>query len=145
VAARWQSSRSDAGGSTAPSPSTIAGCRCAFEGWWCPKLKLEEHGELRACASQSGALRRGFHFAFGDDEYELYPTGVFSRSFELSRKKRPLGRIGARGAFSRRASIDLDDELPLEVRLFALWLVLLAWRRAAAGAAAGGGAAAAAT
>src|SRR5262245_6575586 len=102
------------------------------EGWWRPKLKLEEHGRLLSCAMQGSTLGRCFYFAFGDDEYELRPVGVFSRAFELARKGRPLGRVWPQGVLSRRVAVGLEEGLSLEVRLFTLWLALLAWHRAAA-------------
>jgi hypothetical protein len=106
------------------------------EGWWRMKLKLEEKGKLVSCALSSGAFRRGFYFAFGEDEYELSSAGVFSRGYALTRGGQVLGRVDSLGVFSRRAGVDLPEELALEVRLFALWLVLLSWHRSAAAAAA---------
>jgi hypothetical protein len=106
------------------------------EGWWRPKLKLEEKGKLVSCAFPSGAFRRGFYFAFGEDEYVLSSAGVFSLNYALTRGGQVLGCVYSLGVFSRRAGVDLPDELALEVRLFALWLVLLTWHRSAAAAAA---------
>lgn len=106
------------------------------EGFWNRRFHLTHEGKRIATARRTGAFRRGFHLVHGHDECQLDPSGVFSRSFQLTRRGRQLGQISALGAFSRSAHIDLDEELAPELRLFAFWLVLLAWRRAVATAAA---------
>ncbi len=106
------------------------------EGYWNPKFHpLEKQGTL-ATVRSAGAFRRGFYLVWGDEEYRLDRSSTFSRSFAITRRGQVLGQIRALGWFSRGVQIELDGELPHELRLFAVWLVLLAWRRAAAAVAA---------
>lgn len=106
------------------------------EGFWNPKFHLSDARTILGTARSAGAFRRGFLLDWGKDEYRVEASSTFSRSFDLLQRARALGRIRALGVFSWRAEVDLDEELPLELRLFTAWLVLLAWRRAAAAAAA---------
>lgn len=106
------------------------------EGFWKPKFFLSEGPTSLATSLPAGAFRRGFYLAHGDDEYRLDPPSFFGRGYELTQRGRPVGQIRALGFFSRRYHVELDDELAPELRLFALWLVLLAQRRAAAAGAA---------
>lgn len=106
------------------------------EGFWNPKFHLTEERAGVASARRAGAFRRGFYLAHGDEEYLLQPRSAFRRSFELRCGGRSLGEIRPIGFFGRRACIELDEELAPELRLFAFWLVALAWRGGAAAAAA---------
>ncbi|NOT29518.1 MAG: hypothetical protein HOP15_03610 [Planctomycetes bacterium] len=106
------------------------------EGFWHPKFHLTNGSETLATGQAAGAFRHGFTLAHGDQEYRLDPSSFFRRSFALTQRGRSLGEIRALGFFGRSARIELDDELAPELRLFAFWLVALAWRRAATAAAA---------
>ena len=106
------------------------------EGYWNPKFHLERDRKRMATASSLGVLRRGFQLVQGDEQYRLDPTSAWSRSYALSRNGSHLGQISAAGVFSRAALIELAPELAPELRLFAFWIVALAWRRGAAAAAA---------
>jgi len=106
------------------------------QGFWCSKYRLEEKGVLVAAALGRGAFRTGMYLARGDEEYDLAPRSWFSRDWELSQRSRSHGLIAPQGVFSRRANLALDEELPLDLRLFAFWLVALAWHRSAAATAA---------
>jgi hypothetical protein len=102
------------------------------EGFWNPQFHLMDGSRRLASARSLGAFQRGFHVAHGDEELVLVPPSVLSRSFHLMLRGRSLGQIRSLGVFSRQAAIELDAELAPELRLFAAWLVLFAWRRAAA-------------
>ena len=106
------------------------------EGYWNPKYHLERDRKRVATASSLGVFRRSFHLVQGDEEYTLGPSSAWSRSYALTRNGSHLGQISAAGVFSRAALIELAPELAPELRLFAFWIVALAWRRGAAAAAA---------
>ena len=106
------------------------------EGFWNPRFHLLRDLERVATAHSAGAFTRSFHLDHGGEEYRLDPSSVWSRSFSLTRRGSYLGRIASAGTFSRVALIELDPELAPELRLFAFWMVALAWRRGAAVAAA---------
>jgi len=105
------------------------------EGFWNPRFFLSEGTKDLVTSLSAGAFRRGFYLAHGDDEYRLDPSSFFGRSYALTQRGRPVGEVRAVGFFSRHYQVELDGELAPELRLFALWLVLLAHRRAAAAAA----------
>ena len=50
-----------------------------------------------------------------------------------------VGTIRRETWTSRKARVELPDELPLPVRVFVLWLVLLMWKRESDAAASSGG------
>lgn len=102
--------------------------RRQWQGFSGAKYFLTDAGQPLGVAQATGA--NGFYLARGDEEYRLDRAPLFSRSFELSQRGQPLGRIRA-GFFLRDASIQLDGELAPEFRLFAFWLVAQTWRRAA--------------
>ncbi len=104
------------------------------EGLWKPQHHLVEGGTRRASARSTGFWRRGFVLTDGNDEYHLAPSSLTRRSFALTRAGRALGGVRPLGLFSRSAELTLDEELAPELRLFAFWLVVVAWRRAAAAA-----------
>jgi len=114
------------------------------DGFWNPWYELADGREVLARARSAGAFRRGFVLFHGgqqgDDkggeEYRLEQATFFGRAFELTRRGEALGRIRPLGFLARSAEIELDEELAPELRLFAFWLVALAWRRASAAAAA---------
>jgi hypothetical protein len=107
------------------------------EGFWHPRFVLSDGRAELATGQSAGAFRRGFRIVHAGEEYRLDPSSFFGRSYALSRRGRCLGTVRALGLFWRRAQIEIDEELSTELRLFAFWLAVLAWRRAAATAAAG--------
>ncbi len=51
-------------------------------------------------------------------------------AFVLSRNGVGLvGSVRRKGLFERERTVDLPEELPLEVRVFAVWLVVVLWKR----------------
>ena len=42
---------------------------------------------------------------------------------------RAAGVIAPRGAWTRRSTADLSDDIPLPVQVFVLWLAVLLWKR----------------
>ena len=105
------------------------------EGWWRPEYRL---AGAQITARPAGAWRGGFLIEHEGQEYVLQRSSVWGRSFELKRGGTLLGEVRSVGLFSSRAQADIKDEVPLELRLFVVWLVLLAWRNAAAAGAAAG-------
>jgi hypothetical protein len=103
-------------------------------GFWKLELRLLEQGRIVASAGSAGAFRRGFYLVHGEEEYRLDPSSWLGGAFDLTDHGRLLGRIRAVGLSRRSVHLELDEELAPEVRLFAFWLVVFAWRRAAAAA-----------
>ena len=93
---------------------------------------LEAGGFLLARAEKPSALFRTFEIAYDDrHHYTLQARSAFSRTFVLREGDRETGSIYPDHLFSRKMTVDLPEALPLAVRVFITWLVLLMWKRAA--------------
>jgi hypothetical protein len=94
-----------------------------------------------AMAKKSSAWKETFSLEHGGARYELRKDSYWRGSFVLSREGvGAVGSIGRKSFFGRDTFADLPDELPVEVRVFLLWLVTMMRRRAdsaAAGTSAG--------
>lgn len=105
-------------------------------GFWNPKYDLLRRHERVAVAERAGAFRGGFYVAGGDLELRLEPASFLSRTCRVWQKSHVAGEIRPRGWFGRTLEIELEEELPFELRLFVVWLFVLRQRQAAAAAAA---------
>jgi hypothetical protein len=70
----------------------------------------------------------------------LRAKSALRRAFILLEGSREIGAISPEGIFSRRAAVDLPEEMPLPVKIFITWLAVILWKRASGGAGAVGGA-----
>lgn len=61
----------------------------------------------------------------------LQRPSLFSRSFTLMQGARTIGRLERAGWFSRTMVGELPDPWPPHHRAFAMWLVMMMWRRQA--------------
>jgi hypothetical protein len=90
---------------------------------------LELNGALLAHAEKPSALRRSFTIQHEDKTYTLKAESAFGRTFLLLKNDRQIGSIAPAGIFTRKAMVDLPDELPLPVKVFLLWLTVILWKR----------------
>jgi hypothetical protein len=97
---------------------------------------LESAGTVVARAEKPSAWRRTLVIRHEGRGYELRAASAFRREFVLWAGSRQIGTVGPKHAFSRKAAVDLPDELPLPVRVFIIWLAAILWMRDSAGAAA---------
>jgi hypothetical protein len=111
---------------------------CYREGW-VGDFVLEFEGAALARADKPSALTRRFVLRVEDQRYVLEAESAWRRAFRLrvEHDEEVLGRIAPKGLLTRRATIDLPEELPLPVQAFCFWLVLVLWNRAAAAASSG--------
>jgi len=91
---------------------------------------LRHDGELIATAKKR-SLFRTFDVKAGGRHFELSAVSIFGRTMRLHENGRPIGTISPAGIWSRKAHVKFPESLPLEVRVFLIWLVLILWRRAA--------------
>ena len=91
---------------------------------------LEGGGFPLARAEKPSALFRTFEIAY-DGHYTLQARSAFARTFVLCEGDREIGSIYPDHLFSRKMTVDLPEALPLAVRVFITWLVILMWKRAA--------------
>ena len=96
---------------------------------------LETDTGVLAEAVKPSAIRREFRIRMADRTFTLKAAGALSRKYVLIDGSRELGTISPSGFFGRTATVDLPEDMPMPLRLFLLFLVLLSWKRAAAAAA----------
>jgi hypothetical protein len=92
-------------------------------------FKLWDDGDTVASATKPSVLFRCFVVRFDGHEYTLRARSPLTRRFVLLSGERVVGSIAPDHPFTRRMSIDLPDEIPLEVQVFITWLVVILWRR----------------
>lgn len=92
---------------------------------------LEFNGAQVATAEKPSAFLCSFNVVHEGKTYILKAASSFGRKFVLIDREfeRELGSIRPAGIFTRKATAELPDELPLPVRIFVLWLTLILWKR----------------
>lgn len=90
---------------------------------------LEANGKRLAAAERSSAFRGRFTVQVGARTYSLGVASLFGRAFVLSENGVEIGSIARQGFFNRKSKAELPDELPLEVKAFLIWLVIVMWQR----------------
>jgi len=85
---------------------------------------------ILARAEKPSALYRTFVFQHVEKKYTLEAKFSWSTKFILLDSGRAVGSIYPEGTLKRKAMGDLPEEIPLPVRIFMLWLVMILWRRA---------------
>src|SRR5262249_14618467 len=97
---------------------------------------LESSGSILARARKPSAFRRSFEFEFGGKFYILRAESAFRRKFVLIDVDKEVVWLSPDGIFTRRATADLPEGLPLPVKVFIIWLVVIMWKRESDGSAA---------
>lgn len=106
------------------------------EGFLRGRFELKEGPMILAKAEKT---RRKFEIRTGGQRMTLEANGLLGRSWDLHVMTGPIGSIRSLGWLKNAAEANLPEELPLPLRVFLFYLVLITWRRQAAGAAAAGG------
>ncbi|MGE5559120.1 MAG: hypothetical protein ACM3WV_11025 [Bacillota bacterium] len=88
-----------------------------------------DNGLALARAEKPSAFFRRFLIEYDEREYVFQAKSVFSREFVLFDGPSEIGRVAPEGLFTRRAVVNLPEELPLPVRIFILWLTIVLWER----------------
>lgn len=89
---------------------------------------LENEGQELARA-EKGAFIRSFSVSYRDRKFKLKAASPIGREFILSENGQPVGHVKPEGAFTRKAIIDLPEDIELPVRIFMAWLVFVLWKR----------------
>jgi hypothetical protein len=103
--------------------------RVSREGMFSREFVLESTDGVVARATKPGALRRSFVVTHGTAVYTLQAASAFRRRFVLLADDREVGEIAPAGFWSRRATANLPEALPLPVRVFLIWLTVILWKR----------------
>ena len=103
--------------------------RAYREGMVSGNFLLEGPGGVLARAEKPSAFRREFVIRHDGREYSLRPKSMFGRAFILVSGSREIGSVAPHSAFTRKAAADLPVDLPIPVRAFIVWLVMITWKR----------------
>jgi hypothetical protein len=90
---------------------------------------LEGAGSSVARADKQSAFRRAFAIVQGEKEYVLRARSAWRREMVLYEDLTKIGTVAPHSAFGRQARADLPEDLPLEFKLFVVWLALVLWKR----------------
>ena len=112
---------------------TVSGVpyRAYREAWMRGPFLLETAGTVLARAEKPSALQRRLLVEFEGRRFTLQPRSLVSRDFILLDDGAEAGRIVPEGLLTRRAQAHLPEAMPLPVKVFLMWLVILLWKRAA--------------
>lgn len=90
---------------------------------------LESGGAVLARAEKPSAFRRTFLIVHEGRRYTLRSRSALLREFVLLDGSTEVGSIAPEWILTRRAAVSLPLDLPLPVRVFMIWLVLILWKR----------------
>jgi len=90
---------------------------------------LESAGAVLARAEKPSAFRNSFIIEHAGKHYTLCKKSAFRREFLLLDGSGEIGSLSPEGIFTRRARVDLPEDLPLPVRVFIIWLAVILWKR----------------
>jgi hypothetical protein len=110
--------------------------RVCREGLMRGSFVLEGGGSILARAEKPSAFYRSFLVEHGGKKYTLEAESVMLRKFVLSEGGRQIGSVYPEHALTRKAVVAFPEEIPLAVRIFMFWLVMILWKRASDAAAA---------
>ena len=82
-----------------------------------------------ATACKPSVLRRRFDIVYRGHTVVLEARSAWRRTMDVLLDGRAVGAITPAGAWTRRASAELPDALPLPVQVFVVWLAVLLWKR----------------
>jgi hypothetical protein len=97
------------------------------EKWSSPNFFLLLDETQIARAEKPSAFSQKLTVAYGQFSYILKPAG--RNRFALSERATEVGWAAKQRWFSRKASAELPDDMPIPVCVFVLWLVALMWKR----------------
>ena len=90
---------------------------------------LEAADTILARAEKPSALYRTLVVLHADKKYTLEARSSWGNKFVLLEDGKEVGSVHPEGSLKRKALGDLPEEIPLPVRIFMLWLVMILWRR----------------
>jgi hypothetical protein len=92
---------------------------------------LEHASMVLALATKPSAFQRAFDITIGADQYRLEAASVGRREFHLLQGGVKVGSVRPDSFLRRSATAQMPAQLPQEVQLFLIFLVLTLWKRAA--------------
>jgi hypothetical protein len=99
------------------------------EGMMSGDFVIARDGLVLAKATKPSAFRSSFMISWSGREYTLRKKSIFGRRFVLLDGEQQIGSVAPNRWWTRDAVIDLPKTWPLPIRVFAIWLALLLWKR----------------
>jgi hypothetical protein len=90
---------------------------------------LQQDDVELARAEKPSAFHRSFEIGHGGRRYTLGAESAFRRKFVLKENGHSAGSVYPVNAFTRKCAVDLPSDIPLPVRVFMVWLVIILWKR----------------
>src|SRR5919202_4202262 len=82
-------------------------------------------GPYRGVPEQEVSVRNHFVLEYGSKRYELTKKSVRGGAYVLlGDGGSPIGSVRGKRFFKREWTVDLPEELPLEVEMFIMWLIM---------------------
>jgi hypothetical protein len=91
-------------------------------------LIADPGGMLVASVTQRDPMRRAFEVEVGARRLSLRAESLLRSGYLLLEGDQAVGSLRPTGPLRRGGEANLPDDLPLEVCVFLLWIVLLLWR-----------------
>lgn len=101
------------------------------QGWLNGPFVLDAGGTIVAEANKFTPFSRTFDADIGNRPVQLAAISPFTRAFGVYSGDSQIGSICPDHCFTRKATVELPEDLALPVKVFLFWLVALMWRRAA--------------
>lgn len=102
------------------------------EGLLNPKYVVREGEKDFLVIDKPRMLGRRYVIERSTNTWTLEPRSLFRRGFELRLNGKTVGGIEPSTSLGRKGAADFPPEVPIELQLICLWMVILAWKRAAA-------------
>jgi len=99
---------------------------------------LELSGAVLARAEKLNVFHRTFLIEYAGKQYTLRAKSALLREFSLSDGDREIGTLSTKGVFTRRATVEFPEEIPLQAKVFIIWLAVILWKRESDSSAASG-------
>lgn len=90
---------------------------------------FERDGMMLARCEKPCTWTRLLLIEYNAIHYTLKPASMWGHGFAVLLDEREIGTIKPKSIGSRKALVDLSAELPLALKIFMLWLVLIFWKR----------------
>ncbi|MEM9379132.1 MAG: hypothetical protein AAGB93_04210 [Planctomycetota bacterium] len=97
---------------------------------WPGVFTLRREGQEVATARRLSWFNSRIELTVEGATYGLKLRSLFRSEYVLSRRGRRIGSVRLTSWWTRRAEADFPDEIPRDVQVFAIWLVLAMWKRA---------------
>jgi hypothetical protein len=99
------------------------------KGTFRPTIILEQSNTKLAKATRSSIFRHSFLIETDGKQYTLEKRSFVGRKIILKNDLGEIGSVSPKGFLSRRAIVDLPENMELPLRIFVIWLALFLWKR----------------